>query len=112
MVVTNQAYGHRHAKRFPIESVPGVKIEWDRFQRQCYDLLTLDIGNKDLYDIHTSMQKQVKQCKQLVSAGTSLSIDEVELCYRSIELGFKQCREAASLPETLGELKSEILLKP
>ena len=108
--LANAAYGHQFSERFPMESIPGVKQEWNRLLGKCYDLLTGDIGNKDLYDIYNSMQKQTKSCKTIVSSGTSMSIEEVENCHRSIELGYMQCKEAASTPETVGELKSEVLL--
>ena len=108
--MANTAYGQKHAERFPVESIPGVKLEWDRYVSKCYTLLTLDIGNKELFDIYNSLQKQAKHCKQLVSAGTSMSIDDIEICHKGIELGYVQCKDAAALPEMQGELKSEILL--
>ena len=109
--LANAAYGNQFNERFPVESIPGVKQEWTRLLGKCYDLLTRDIGNKDLYDIYNAMQKQTKACKLVVSSGTSMSIEDVESCHRSIELGYMQCKEAASSPEAPGELKSEVLLK-
>ena len=108
--LANTAYGQKHSKRFPVESTPGIKREWDGFVFKCYNLLTLDIGNQDLFDIYNSLRKQTKHCKQLVSAGISLSIEDVKACHHSIELGYIQCKEAASIPESKGELKSEIVL--
>ena len=108
--LTNAAYGHKYKARFPPESIPGVKKDWDRMESKCYAFLMHDIGNTDLFDIHRALQKQNKHCKRLVTSGTSIDIDEVEACHSFIEAAFKQCKDASTMPECQGELKTEILL--
>ncbi len=103
----NLAFGHKHNERFPAESVQGIKQEWSRLESKCYDFMIKDIGNVDLYDIYRSMQRHIKTCKNMLSQGTSLSIEEVERCHRSVEGAFVQCKAASLMPEGEGEMRNE-----
>ena len=111
--ISNWMFGHRFEERFPFESVAGIRTEWARLEKRCFDWAVGDIGNNDLFDIHLAMQRQVRTCKAMLANSAAASIDEVKVCHQSVEAAYSQCKEAASIPENKvngGELSNEQLL--
>jgi hypothetical protein len=108
--VANMMFGHTFEERFPKESIPGIRKEWSRLHDLCRSFLLQDVTNSEVYDIHQSMQKQIKTCKGFLTSGANLSMADIEQCHRGIESAFTQCREAANIGSLPNELPSETLL--
>ena len=110
MGVAHAVFGHEFEERFPKESIPGIRSEWNRLHNLCRSFLVDDVSNSELYDIHQAMTKQIRTCKGFLTNGTNLSMAEIEKCHRGIEEAYKQCREAANIGSFQDELPSEVIL--
>jgi RNase P subunit RPR2 len=111
MGLASLAMSQEFQERFPAQSIPGLREEWNRMNNDCYGFLINDIGNKDLADIHKAMRSQIRECKTLLTAGKNLLMKDVELCHRAVDFAFQQCREAAKYPEQhANELPTETFI--